>query len=106
MDIPKDDEDWGGGANCRGYHTLALLEQDGGQVLAGYEYLYAGSIADGIGNAVFLFDWDEDGRIYVSGWYVVDWDDNQYSSAGICRLPKNDTDVTNLFAEKIGRAHV
>lgn len=99
MDIPKDDEDWGGGANCRGYHTLALLEQDGGQVLAGYEYLYAGSIADGIGNAVFLFDWDEDGRIYVSDWYVVDWDDNRYSSAGICRLPKNDTDVTNLFAE-------
>lgn len=99
MDISKDDEDWGGGANCRGYYTLALLEQDGRQVLAGYEYLYAGSIADGIGNAVFLFDWDEDGRIYVSDWYVADWDDNRYSSAGICRLPKNDTDVTNLFAE-------
>ncbi len=107
MSIPKDDEDWGGGANCRGYYTLALLEQGGRQVLAGYEYLYAGSIADGIGNAVFLFDWDEDGRIYVSDWYVVDWDENRYSSDGICRLPekdskdmqKNDTGVTNLFAE-------
>ncbi len=107
MEIAEDDEDWGGGANCRGYHTLALLEQDGRQYLAGYEYLYAGSIADGIGNAVFLFDWDEDGKIYVSDWYVEDFEDNRYASNGICGLPKadsgdvskNDTGVTNLFEE-------
>lgn len=107
MNIPEDDEDWGGGANCRGYHTLALLEQDGRQYLTGYEYLYAGSIADGVGNAVFLFDWDEDGTIYVSDWYVEDFEDNRYASNGICRLPKadsgdmpkNDTSVTNLFEE-------
>lgn len=114
MDIPKDDEDWGGGANCRGYHTLALLEQDGRQYLAGYEYLYAGSIADGVGNAVFLFDWDEDGSIYVSDWHVEDFEDNRYVSNGICRLPKadsgdmfqNDTSVTKLFGETQAGAEV
>lgn len=107
MDIPEDDEDWGGGANCRGYHTLALLEQDGKQYLAGFEYLYAGAITDGVGNAVFLFDWDEDGRIYVCDWYVEDWDDKKYTSDGLCRYPLNsrektqgnNTGVTNLFTE-------
>lgn len=105
--IAEDDEDWGGGANCRGYHTLTMLEQDGRQYLAGYEYLYAGSIADGVGNAVFLFDWDENGTIYVCDWYIEDFEDNRYASNGICGLPKadsgdtskNDTSVINLFGE-------
>lgn len=107
MEIPKDDEDWGGGSNCRGFHTLTQLERDGRQYLAGYEYLYAGAIADGVGNAVFLFDWDENGTVYVSDWYVEDWDGKQYASDGLRTYPKedpenqqkNDTSVTNLFGD-------
>lgn len=33
MEIPKDDEDWGGGSNCRGYHTLTQLERQPGSTL-------------------------------------------------------------------------
>ncbi len=107
MDIPEDDEDWGGGANCRGYYLLTMTEHEGRQLLTGYEYLYAGAIADGIGNAVFLFDWDENGRIYVCDWYIEDWNDKKYRSDGLCGYPlnnneavqKNDTSVTNLFGE-------
>lgn len=95
MDIPKDDEVWGGGANCRGYYMLSLVERDGKQVLAGYEYLYAGAIADGIGNAVFLFDWNENGEIYVSDWYIEDWDGKVYVSYN--RIQKNESNSDALF---------
>ncbi len=96
MDIPEDNKGRGGGSNCRGYYLLAMTEYEGRQLLAGYEYLYAGAIVDGIGNAVFLFDWDENGRIYVCDWYIEDWNGKKYRSNGVCGYPLNDTSVTNL----------
>ena len=95
INITDDDEDWGGGANCRGYHTLAMTEHDGKRLLTGYEYLYAGYIANGIGNAVFLFDWDENGKAFVSDWYIEDWDGEIYVPYE--RIQKNEAAAEPLF---------
>ena len=96
MKIADDDEeDWGGGANCRGYYMLTMTERDQEQFLTGYEYLYVGSIADGIGNAVFLFDWDENGKVFVSDWYIEDWDGGIYVPYE--RIQKNDATAEPLF---------
>ena len=84
-----DEEDWGGGANSRGYYMLTMTEREGEQFLTAYEYLYAGYIANGIGNAVFLFDWDENGKAFVSDWYIEDWDGGIYVPYE--RIQKNDT---------------
>lgn len=69
------------GANCRGYFVLEMTEQDGRQLLTGYEYLYAGGIADTLGTAVFVFDWDEDGKAFVSDWYVEGLDGKTYAAS-------------------------
>lgn len=60
------------GKNSKGYYALMMMEHEGRQLLAGYEYLYAGGIEDRVGNAVFVFDWDENGKAFVSEWYVED----------------------------------
>lgn len=99
MDIPEDDEDWGGGSNCRGYYLLTMTEHEGRQLLAGYEYLYAGAIADGIGNAVFLFDWDENGRNYVCDWYIEDWNGKKYMSEGVCGYPLNNNETAQKMTQ-------
>lgn len=70
----EDEEDWGGGANCRGYYMLDMAYYQGEEFLTGYEYLYDGYIANGLAVAVFVFDWDENGTAYVKDWYVADWD--------------------------------
>jgi len=96
VNIAEDDkEDQGGGENSRGYYMFEMLERGGKQLFAGYEYLYAGCIANGIGSAVFLFDWDENGKVFVSDWYVEDWDDNIYVPYD--RIQKNETDTGALF---------
>lgn len=60
------------GGNSRGYYKLMMTEHEGRQLLAGYEYLYAGYTTNGVANAVFVFDWDENGKAFVSQWYVED----------------------------------
>ena len=69
FDAEENEEDWDGG-NCRGYFLLDTMEYDGRQLLVGYEYLYAGYIANGAGTAVFVFDWDENGKAYVRNWKI------------------------------------
>lgn len=58
------------GGNCRGYCILKMGEYQGEEVLLGYEYLYAGSIVECVGDAVFVIKWDEAGNPYVRDWYV------------------------------------
>ncbi|MCM1057801.1 MAG: hypothetical protein NC517_09355 [Firmicutes bacterium] len=58
------------GGNCRGYYSLKLGEYQGDTVLLGYEYLYAGGIAEYVGDAVFVIDWDDSGSSYVRDWYI------------------------------------
>lgn len=58
------------GANCRGYYALEMGEYQGEEALLGYEYLYAGGIVEGVGDAVFVIKWDEAGNPYVMDWYV------------------------------------
>lgn len=53
------------GGNCRGYFSLELSEYEGEQLLTGYEYLYAGAIVNSVGTARFVFDWDENGEVYI-----------------------------------------
>lgn len=77
----SEEESWDFGANSRGYFVLEMTEQDGRQLLTGYEYLYAGCIADTLGTAVFVFDWDEDGKAFVSDWYVEDLDGKTYAAS-------------------------
>lgn len=57
------------GGNCRGY-SLELGEYQGEEVLLGYEYLYAGGIAEYVGTAVFVIGWDESGGSYIRDWYI------------------------------------
>ena len=71
-------DSWGSGANSRGYYGLTVTEHEGRQLLTGYEYLYSGGISNGLGNAVFVFDWDENGKVFVREWYVEDWDGKLY----------------------------
>lgn len=59
------------GGNCRGYYSLKTGEYQGEEVLLGYEYLYAGGIADYVGDAVFVIGWDESGNSYIRDWYVI-----------------------------------
>lgn len=58
------------GGNCRGYYKLEMGEYRGEEVLLGYEYLYAGGIADYVGDAVFVIGWDEGGSPYIRDWYI------------------------------------
>ena len=97
INIEDEDEDWGEGTNCRGYHTLAMTEHDGKQLLTGYEYLYIGYTANGIGDAVFLFDWDENGKVFVSDWYVEDWDGKIY--VPFDRIQKDESSDGTLFGK-------
>lgn len=57
------------GGECRGYFLFELVERDGREYLAAKEYTYKeGGINDGLGEATFLFDWDENGEGYVKEW--------------------------------------
>lgn len=58
------------GGNCRGYSVLKMGKYQGEEVLLGYEYLFVGAIVEGVGDAVFVIKWDEEGNPYVSDWYV------------------------------------
>lgn len=75
------------GANCRGYYGFFMAYHTDGKFLAGCEYIYAGGIADGLGSAVFLFDWDENGAAYVKDWYVEDWDGKIYMPSAKITAP-------------------
>ena len=66
MDARRDQR----GGNCRGYYDLRMGEYQGEEVLLGYEYLFAGSIAEYVGDAVFVIQWDEEGNPYIRDWYV------------------------------------
>lgn len=82
------------GGNCRGYYTLMMTEHEGRQLLAGYEYLYVGYTTNGVANAVFVFDWDENGKAFVSQWYVEDGKGNQFvPSDGMQREIPDDREI-------------
>lgn len=82
------------GGNCRGYYTLMMTEHEGRQLLAGYEYLYVGYTTNGVANAVFVFDWDENGKAFVSQWYVEDEKGNQFvPSDGMQREIPDDREI-------------
>lgn len=59
------------GGNVRGYYSLEVVSEDGREYLRLKEFLHGeGGINDGIGNAVFLIDWDEDKEPYVKEFSV------------------------------------
>ena len=99
MEADKKEEDvWGRGANSRGYYELAMTEHDGRYLLTGYEYLYSGYITNGLGSAVFVFDWDEKGKVFVSDWYVEDEEGKVYVPSE--RVQKSESDDGKIFSEE------
>lgn len=81
LETKESEEDiWGSGSNSRGYYGLKMTWHEDGKLLTGYEYLYSGGISNGLGNAVFVFDWDENGKVFVSDWYVEDLDGKMYAA--------------------------
>lgn len=58
------------GGNCRGFHTLEIIEKDGKDYLIGTEVVMGeGGTVHCFANARFVFDWDKD-----KGWVVTDYD--------------------------------
>ncbi len=37
---------------------------------------------NGVGTAAFLFDWDQEGQVFVKDWYVLSEDGNIYGKDG------------------------
>jgi hypothetical protein len=59
------------GGNCRGYTQFSIIAKDGRDYLQAMEYLMGeGGTSHGIGWAVFLMDWDENGDPYVLDFSV------------------------------------
>ncbi len=59
------------GGNCRGYTQFSIITKDGRDYLQAMEYLMGeGGTSHGIGWAVFLMDWDENGEPYVLDFSV------------------------------------
>lgn len=82
LETKESEEDiWGSGSNSRGYYGLEMTWHEDGKLLTGYEYLYSGGISNGLGNAVFVFDWDENGKVFVTDWYVEGLDGKMYAAA-------------------------
>lgn len=78
FDTEQNEDDWGG-ENSRGYYSPAVVETDGRAFFTVREYLYAGCIANWVGDAVFVLDWDENGKAYVRDWYIEAWDNKIYT---------------------------
>lgn len=58
------------GASNRGFDRFEIISRDGRDYLQATQYLCAGSPVNGIGSAVFLFDWDDAGNPYVQDFSV------------------------------------
>lgn len=57
------------GANCRGFYNLRIINENGVDYLMADEYFYKeGGVNDGLGNARFIFDWNN-----KEGWFVKDY---------------------------------
>lgn len=57
------------GANCRGFYNLRIINENGIDYLMAEEYFYKeGGVNDGLGNARFIFDWNN-----KNGWGVKDF---------------------------------
>ena len=57
------------GGNCRGFHTLKIVEIDGKEYLVGTEVVTGdGGTVNCFANARFVLDWNEE------GWFVKDFD--------------------------------
>lgn len=69
----------GGGENSRGYYLPAIVETDARAFFTMREYLCAGCVANWVGDAVFVLDWDENGKAYVRDWYIEAWDNKIYT---------------------------
>lgn len=82
LETEESEEDiWGSGANSRGYYGLTTINYGGRKLLTGYEYIYSGGIANGLGEVAFVFDWDENGKVFVTDWYVEAPDGKMYAAA-------------------------
>ena len=82
LETEESEEDiWGSGANSRGYYGLTTTNYKGRKLLTGYEYIYSGGIANGLGEVAFVFDWDENGKVFVADWYVEDPAGKKYAAA-------------------------
>lgn len=58
------------GGNCRGFHTLEIVEENGKEYLIGTEILTGdGGNSHCFADARFVFDWDD-----TKGWIVKDFD--------------------------------
>ncbi|MDE7297243.1 MAG: VCBS repeat-containing protein, partial [Lachnospiraceae bacterium] len=58
------------GGNGRSYTGFEIVTRDGKDYLLAKEYLQARTAYGGIGFACLLFDWDENGSVYVKDFYV------------------------------------
>ncbi len=63
------------------YEMLAMTEYQGEEYLTAYQSIYIGESK--VGDAVFLFDWDEKGDLYIKDWYVEDGDKKRYEPFGM-----------------------
>lgn len=78
FDTEQNEDDWGG-ENSRGYYLPAIVETDTRAFFTMREYLCAGCVANWVGDAVFVLDWDENGKAYVRDWYIEAWDNKIYT---------------------------
>lgn len=95
FDTEQNEDDWGG-ENSRGYYSPAIVEIDGRELFTVREYLYAGCIANWVGDAVFVLDWDENGKAYVRDWYIEAWNNKTYTSS---KSSGSEWDVEVSFGE-------
>lgn len=96
FDTEQNEDDWGG-ENSRGYYSPVIVEIDGRELFTVREYLYAGCIANWVGDAVFVLDWDENGKAYVRDWYIEAWDNKTYASSS--KALGSEWDVEVSFGE-------
>lgn len=75
------EDSWDSGVNSRGYYALTMTKYEDRQLLTGYEHLYLGANSDELGEAAFVFDWDENGKVFVTDWYVEDMDGKIYAAS-------------------------
>lgn len=67
-----------GGSNVRGFYDLKCVEYKGQNALQCREYLSGeGGNAHGVGDAVFILAWDEDGVCRVADWWVEEYGSRQ-----------------------------
>lgn len=60
----------GFGGNGKSYFDLEIITQDGKEYLVGREYLFIFEVSGTLGRANLVFDWNENGDVYIKDFYV------------------------------------